>query len=188
MPSAELPDDSARDWVVVAVLGRAWGRRGELIATSLTSGPERFSGLEQVYLFGPPGAPGASRPLKLESVWEHRAQLVFKFQGIDSISDAEPLTGAEVRIPREQRAPLAGDEYYQSDLIGCDVVERATGESLGRVVEFQEWGGPQILQVGVEGGEPLLIPFVRAFCVEIDVAGRRIVVDLPEGLKELNVR
>jgi 16S rRNA processing protein RimM len=121
-------------------------------------------------------------------VWEHRAQLVFKFQGIDSISDAEPLAGAEVRIPLAERAPLAADEYYQSDLVGCEVVERRTGESLGRVIEFQDLGGPQILQVGAEGGEPLLIPFVRAFCVEIDVGGRRILVDLPEGLKELNVR
>jgi ribosomal 30S subunit maturation factor RimM len=32
----------------------------------------------------------------------------------------------------------------------------------------------------------LLIPFVRAICVEIDPAARRIAVELPEGLKDLN--
>jgi 16S rRNA processing protein RimM len=175
--------------VTVAVLGKTWGRRGELIAVSMTSGPERFDGVEQVYLFGSAGAPGGSRPLAVESVWEHRGQLVFKFRGIDSISDAEPFEGAEVRVPSGARAPLPDGEYYQSDLIGCEVVDRSTGERLGKVDAFQESGGPMLLAVSREdAGEPLLIPFARAICVEIDVPGRRIAVDLPEGLKELNVR
>jgi 16S rRNA processing protein RimM len=179
------PERSAADaaWVTVAVLGRVWGRRGELEATSLTSGPQRFQGVQQVYLFRPDGAPEA-RPLPLESVWEHRGRLVFKFRGIDSISDAEPLQGAEVRLPREERAPLAEGEYYQSDLVGCEVVERATGERLGSVVGWQELGGPLLLDVR-GAGKPVLVPFVRSICVEIDVPGRRIAVDLPEGLKDL---
>jgi 16S rRNA processing protein RimM len=177
------------DWVTLALLGRTWGRHGELIAMSLTSGPERFSGLEHVYLFGSEGAPGALRPIELECVWEHRGQLVFKFRGIDSISEAERLEGAEVRVPREQRAELPQDEYYQSDLIGCEVFDHANGERLGSVTALQDSGGPLLLEVGGAGRtEPLLIPFARAICVEIDVAARRIAVDLPEGLKELNVR
>lgn len=177
------------DWVTLAVLGKKWGRHGELIATSLTSGPERFSGLEHVYLFDPEGGPGAFRLIEIESVWEHRGQLVFKFRGIDSISDAERLEGAEVRVPREQRAALPRGEYYQSDLIGCQVVDRATGGGVGSVRAIQDSGGPLLLEVGGEDkGEPLLIPFVKAICVDIDVDARRIVVDLPEGLKELNVR
>jgi 16S rRNA processing protein RimM len=177
------------DWIAVAVLGRTWGRHGELVATSFTSGPERFSGLERVYLFDARDAGGAERPLDLEWVHEYRGQLVFKFRGIDSISDAEPLEGAEVRIPRELRAGLPDGEYFQSDLVGCGVFERAGGGHLGKVTALHEYGGPALLEVrGESAGEPLLIPFVRAICVEIDVAGRRIVVDLPEGLKEVNVR
>ena len=37
-------------------------------------------------------------------------------------------------LPLEERPPLPQGEYYQSDLVGCEVVERATGQSLGRVV------------------------------------------------------
>jgi ribosomal 30S subunit maturation factor RimM len=61
-------------------------------------------------------------------------------------------------------------------------VEHAGGTSLGRVAAVQEFGGPALLEV--EGG--LLIPFARSICLEIDMARRRIVVDLPEGLKDLN--
>jgi 16S rRNA processing protein RimM len=108
--------------------------------------------------------------------------LIFKFRGVDSISDAEPLAGAEVRVPLSERAPLEPGEFFQSDLVGCEVVDRRTGESLGRVSGWEESGGPGLLVV--EGG--LLIPFARAICVEIHTEARRIAVELPEGLKELN--
>jgi 16S rRNA processing protein RimM len=111
--------------------------------------------------------------------------LVFKFRGIDSIADAEPLRGAELRIPREHRAPLPEGEYYQSDLVGCEVVDRNSGEKLGVVTGWREYGGPPLLEVNVGQGEPQLVPFAGAICVGIDVPGRRIVVDLPEGLLDL---
>ncbi len=171
--------------MALAVLGRVWGRRGELSALPLSGGADRFQKLRQVFLFGAEGAGGEDRPHEIESVWEHRGRLIFKFRGIDSISEAERLRGAEVRIPREWRAPLPEGEYYHSDLVGCEVVERQSGRRLGVVSGWREYGGPPLLEVR-DQGEPLLIPFARAICVEIDVAGRRIVVDLPEGLKELS--
>lgn len=173
--------------MAIALLGRAWGRRGELQAVSLSRGLERFRELREVFLFGGEGAPGAERRFEVESVWEHRGRLVLKFRGVDSIADAETLQGAEVRVPRSQRAPLEAGEYYQSDLIGCQVVERATGEPVGTVSGWRECGGPLLIEVrAAERAEPILVPFVRAICVEIDVERRRILVDLPEGLKELS--
>jgi len=32
----------------------------------------------------------------------------------------------------------------------------------------------------------LLVPFAQAICVEVDTHAKRILVDLPEGLKDLN--
>jgi ribosomal 30S subunit maturation factor RimM len=77
---------------------------------------------------------------------------------------------------------LDRDEYFESDLIGCEVIERDGGASLGPVVALRDGGSSGVLEV--EGG--LLIPFVRAICVAIQPEARRIVVDLPAGLKELN--
>jgi 16S rRNA processing protein RimM len=88
----------------------------------------------------------------------------------------------EVRIPLAERTELAPGEFFQSDLVGCEVVDRKSGERVGRVEAWQDGGGSGLLVV--EGG--LLIPFARSICVEIDVQARRIVVELPEGLRELN--
>jgi 16S rRNA processing protein RimM len=89
----------------------------------------------------------------------------------------------EVRIPISQRISLEPGEFFQSDLIGCEVIDRRTGESIGRVSDWQDSGGAGLLVVG---DDELLIPFVRAICVEIDPSSRRIAVELPEGLKDLN--
>jgi 16S rRNA processing protein RimM len=177
-----LPEDS--QWVTIARLGRAWGNRGELAAIALTSRPERFQRLREVFLFRDE-APVGSGGIEVEKVWEHGRGWVFKFHGVDTISQAELLERAEVRVPRADRLPVEQDEHYVSDLMGCEVRDRATGELLGTVTGWQDAGGSGLLEVG-NGDDPLLIPFARSLCVEIDTVAKRIVVNLPEGLKDLN--
>jgi 16S rRNA processing protein RimM len=167
-------------WVTVALLGKPRGNRGEVTALAFSNKPERFQSLHDVYLFA--GTHTGPRHFVVEQVWFHDRTLVFKFQGVDSISDAELLSRSEVRIPLAERAPLGAGEFFQSELIGCTVVERATGEPLGLVQDWDDAGGSGLLVL--EGG--MLIPFARSICVEIDPAARRIAVELPEGLKDLN--
>jgi 16S rRNA processing protein RimM len=166
-----LPDS---EWVTVALLGRTRGNRGEITAYPLSSKPERFESLREVWLFG------AGEKYEVESTWFHDTTLIFKFRGVDTISDAEKLSGNEVRIPISERVALEPGEFFESDIVGCEVVDRRTGRSLGRVSAWQDGGGSGVLAVG-----DLLIPFARSICVEIDPAERRIAVELPEGLEDL---
>jgi 16S rRNA processing protein RimM len=166
-----LPDS---EWVTVALLGRTRGNRGEITAYPLSSKPERFESLREVWLFG------AGEKYEVESTWFHDTTLIFKFRGVDTISDAEKLSGNEVRIPISERVALEPGEFFESDIVGCEVVDRRTGRSLGRVSAWQDGGGCGVLAVG-----DLLIPFARSICVEIDPAERRIAVELPEGLEDL---
>ena len=168
-------------WVTVAKLGRAWGIRGELAAVALTSKPERFQKLREVFLFrdGRTLEPGR---FQVESVREHLRVWLFKLQGVDTMSQAELLEHAEVRIPLAERPALDESEHYLSDLIGCQVRDRITGDLVGTVTGWQDAGGAGLLEVGGE----LLIPFARSICVDIDTGAKRIFVNLPEGLKDLN--
>ena len=166
----------ADGWVAIAVLGKTRGNRGELTAVPLSGKPERFEALEEVFLFG------SGTRYEVESTWFHQGTLIFKFRGVDTISAAELLAGAEVRVPLAQRMPLDPGEFFQDDLIGCQVVDRRTGQTLGKVSGWEDGGGAGLLVV--DGG--LLIPFARSICVEIDPAAKQIAVELPEGLKDLN--
>ncbi len=166
-------------WVTVALLGKTRGNRGEVTALALSSRPERYERLREVRLFR---GESAGEPAEVERTWFHDGTLIFKFQGIETIDDAARLSGAEVRVPASERVALDPDEFFESDLIGCEVVDRRTGEPLGRVTGWQDAGGAGLLEVDGDW----LIPFARSICVEIDPAARRIAVELPEGLKDLN--
>ncbi len=177
------------EWVTIARIQRARGRSGEVSAVPLSSRPERFSTLQEVVLCGDAGPLFEGRPVGVEQVWHHGQRVIFKFRGVDSIPDAERLRGAEIRIPLGQRPAPPEGEYYHSDLVGCEVVERATGQVLGVVENWRDYGGAGLLEVNrPAGGGELLIPFASSICVEIDPRARRIVVELPEGLKEVNSR
>jgi len=167
---------TAAGWIAIAVLGKTRGNRGEVTAFPLSGKPERFEALQEVFLFG------AGTRYEVESTWFHQGTLIFKFRGVDSISEAELLSGAEVRVPLEQRTPLDPGEFFQDDLLGCQVIDRRTGEALGAVTGWEDGGGSGLLVV--DSG--LLIPFARSICVEIDPQAKRIAVELPEGLKDLN--
>jgi 16S rRNA processing protein RimM len=161
------------DRVTVAGLKRARGIKGELIAVSLTTDPDRFDLLHEVVLM-PSG-----RTLAVEKVWWHGDKPIFKFEGIDSMNDAELLVGQQVTISPEERLPLEEGEYYFTDLVGCEIFEN--GESLGVVDGYLETGGPVVLEVG-----KLMIPFVPEICQTVDIDKKRIDVTLPEGLRDLN--
>jgi len=136
-------------------------------------------------LFGAQGFPDAPARLAVEEVWWHGPRLIFKFAGVDSIDAAEALRGAEVRVPFEERFALPPEEYYHSDLVGCEVIDRDSQRRLGEVTGFLEQGASGLLEVNA-GNQELLIPFAAAICVEVDLARKRIVVAPPEGLLELN--
>ena len=185
---------------------RARGNKGEVAAEILTDFPERLTKLREVFLGAPQGNAEPHR-VALKSCWlnqNHRSQIVFHFEGVNSISEAEKLRGFEVLLPLEQRVILSAGQYFVSDLIGCSVFETLSslpvlesppcslGEApalLGTVRDVQfpgdEMPGTPLLEVDTSKGE-LLIPLAEDICTKIDPAGRRIDVVLPEGLNGLN--
>ena len=138
----------------------------------------------------PAGKPPAQpRQVELIAHWQHKGGIVLHFQGISSISAAETLQGLIVAIPKAQRAPLAEDEVYTGDLIGCQLVDVAPPVPVvvGEIEEVDRTAGPVALLV-VQGttGE-VLIPFAKAFLRKIDLESKRVEMALPEGLVDLNV-
>ena len=158
------------------MLGKPRGNRGELTAESLSSRPERFARLGEVRLLGD----GAL--YHVDEIWVHEGVLVIKFRGVDSITDAEKLRGAEVQVPIAERITLEPGEYFHSDVIGCEVRERGSGRLVGHVTRLEEFGGAPLIEI--DGGR-LLIPFVKAICVDIRPEAKRIEVELPAGLEDL---
>jgi 16S rRNA processing protein RimM len=157
------------------------GIRGELTAEVYSSQPGRAERLREVRL----EKGGASRLAQVERAWYHGDRLVLKFEGIDSISGAEPWEGSDLLVKEEDRVRPAEGEYSHQDLIGCTLVNETGGDTAGVVRGVEDYGGAPLLKVEAVDGREILVPFARAICREIDVAGKTIRVQLPVGLLDL---
>jgi 16S rRNA processing protein RimM len=193
-------------WILVARILRARGNKGEVAAELLTDFPERITKLKEVFI-GQDGGKNEPRRAGVKSCWlsqNHRGQIVFHFDGVNSISEAEKFRGLEVLLPFEQRVTLPAGQYFVADLIGCSVFENpvsppvvssspcSMGETpalLGTVSDVQFLGegmsGTPLLKVETSSGE-ILIPLAADFCINIDTKARRIDVLLSEELRDLN--
>ena len=156
------------------------GRRGEVAAELHTSFPERF--VERRHLSAL-ASDGSRRELQLEQHWFHKGHVILKFAGVESISDADRLSGMELQIREEQRAELEAGAVYISDLVGCSLFDR--GGLIGTVAGVRFGAGEAPLLVVRRGEGEFLVPYAEAFLTNVSFQGRRIEMKLPEGLLEL---
>jgi 16S rRNA processing protein RimM len=167
------------DLVVVGRVGRPQGIKGEVTVEVRTDDPDaRF-------------APGSTLlsdegPLTVAQSRDHSGKLVVLFEGVADRNGAEALRGRVLQVDARTLPPLEDeDEYYDSQLVGL-VVEQRDGTVLGSVVDVLHLPHGDVLAVDRDAGSELLVPFVRAMVPTVDVAGGRVVVELPEGLLELS--
>lgn len=169
-----------RERVVVAEILRPRGNRGEVIARSQTDVPGRLEQLKRAQIRL---RDGSDVEVEIAEAWEHKGDWVLKFAGVDSINAAERFSGSDLWLAAAERGSLPEGEFFQSDLVGCTVIDVATGKQLGVVEGWQQYGGPPLMELQIDGRQ-VLIPFVSAEC-QVDVAGRTIGIECPEGLLDL---
>jgi 16S rRNA processing protein RimM len=177
---------SPETWVLLAHIVRPQGRHGEVLAEIFTDFPEHFAQRKRLFLRpAATGQPDAMREVKVVSHWLHKGRVVLKFAQVDSMAEAENLRGFDLVIPREERMPLSGDAVYVSDLLGVRVIDVSRGGLIdaGEITDVEPEGpGPAMLVVRSPAGDEILIPFVRAYLRKMDLEGKRLEMDLPEGL------
>ncbi|MCI0659586.1 MAG: ribosome maturation factor RimM [Acidobacteria bacterium] len=171
----------SEELISVARIVRPHGRHGEVVADLLTDFPERFEQLDAPLIRR---TDGNLLTLKIERSRLTAGRIVIKFSGVESIDDAEQLRNALLQVGREQLVPLPADTYYDFELIGCQVTT-GDGQRLGSVSNIHRYGAAPLLVVVDEEKGERLIPLVRSICLEIDIAGKRILVEPPEGLLDL---
>ena len=172
----------ASEFITLAVVIKTQGRRGEVAVEPQTSIPDRFrQGMKLSALT----KDGRRRQVQIEDFWPHKEFLVVKFAGVETISDAELLIGAELQVPIGERAELESGWMYLSDLVGCTVFDG--GREIGAVQDVQFGAGEAPLLI-VNGGAklPYEIPFAEAYLEKVDMDRKQIRMRLPEGLLDVN--
>jgi len=171
------------DAILIGVVARTHGNRGEVIVNAETDFPEeRFHDGAVLITRARDGSFGT---LEVASMRMHQGRPVILFKGIGSMDDAELLAGTELRIVEDEDDAelLEEGEFFHRDLIGCAVVTEG-GDPVGEVTAVEGDRGNTRLVVRSKRNE-VLIPLADEICT-VDVANKRITVRPPEGLLELN--
>jgi 16S rRNA processing protein RimM len=169
------------DMALVGRIARAHGNRGQVIVDPVTDFPEeRFKPGSVLHI----RRGEATEPVSIESVRFHRGRPIVGLSGVDTMDAAEALAGIELRIAADALQPLPAGSFYHHDLVGCGV-RTPRGETVGRVtaVEGDAAGSRLVIESG--NGE-VLIPIAEGIVRDIDLAGKIIVVEPPEGLLDVN--
>ncbi len=158
--------------ICVARIGAAHGVRGEVKLWTFTEDPLA------VRHYGPLTSKDGMRQFEVTHAREAKDHLVATLKGITTREEAERLNGIELYIAREKLPETDEDEYYHADLIGLAAVT-ATDAPIGRVIAIHNFGAGDIIEIAPPQGSTLLLPFTNAVVPTVDLAGGRVVIELP---------
>lgn len=168
--------------IAVGVIRRPHGIRGEISVEPLTDDPGRFAELDRLYLVRPDRS--GTEETRIESARVHGQRVLLKIEGVETPERVRELAGWTLEIAPEDARTLEENEYFLHDLEGLSVVT-PEGRTVGTVAAVIEGGGGILLGVKKVAGGSFDLPFASSICTEIDLAGGRIVADLPDGLENL---
>jgi 16S rRNA processing protein RimM len=159
-------------YICVARIGAAHGVRGAIKLWTFTEDPLA------IQRYGPLMTKDGARQFEVTHAREAKSHLVATLKGVATREDAERLNGVELYVAREQLPAPAEDEYYHADLIGLAAVT-TDGEPLGQVTAIHNFGAGDIIEIAPPHGVTLLLPFTNAVVPSVDLAGGRVVIELP---------
>jgi len=179
--------------VVVGRIGRPHGVKGAATIEVRTDEPDKR------FAVGARLLTDSGLDLTVASATWHSGRLLVTFEGYEDRTAVEQLRNALVSVdrPADER-PEDPEEFYDSDLEGCEVVVDGSdsdgdsdgvviGVGIGVVREVSHLPGQDLLVVVTPDEREVLIPFVSEFVPQIDVSAKRIVITPPEGLLEPGV-
>jgi 16S rRNA processing protein RimM len=160
--------------VLLGRIAAAHGIRGEVLIKTFTAEPESIGA------YGPLSDKGGTRTFEIESLRVTSKGVVARLKGVADRNAAEAVRGTELYIERERLPAAAEGEFYHADLIGLLAVDRG-GKAIGEIVAVHNFGAGDLIEVRLRGSAKTeLIPFTDTAVPEVDIAGRRAVVVLPE--------
>ncbi len=167
-----MSNENKEDLVCVGAIAGSFGVKGEVRLKSFCAEPAAIS----IYA---PLTDETGRSYDVDIKRTIKNGLAARLSGVPSKEAADALRGTKLYAPRDRLPALDEDEFYYTDLVGLAVLD-AGGTKLGSVKAVLNHGAGDLLEVN-SGVGVVLLPFTRDAVPTVDLAGRRIIVDPPEG-------
>jgi 16S rRNA processing protein RimM len=165
------------DYVCVGAIAGSFGVKGEVRLKSFCTEPEAIAS------YGPLFTEDGSRSYTVTLTRPVANGLGARLSGVQTKEQADALKGTSLFVARDKLPATGDDEFYYADLIGLDVHDTG-GAPVGKLHAIHNHGAGDLLEILGPGMKTaLLLPFTRAAVPTIDLAARRVIIDLPEGLE-----
>ena len=162
--------------ICLGQIGAPHGVRGEVRLHSFTANPTAIA------TYGPLETEDG-RVFKIESLRPAKHAFVAKLSGVADRDTAERLANTKLYVPRERLPePAEANEFYHADLIGLRAVDN-DGRECGTVVAVHNFGAGDIIEIAPASGATMLLPFSNAVVPTVDIAGGRVVIELPHEIE-----
>lgn len=121
------------------------------------------------------------REVVVQSYRNHKNFLLVKFEGIDSVEEAEKLKNLQIKIDSDEVGELEENEFYFHEIIGCEVFDE-NGKLLGEIIEILTPGANDVWVIKGQNGKEILIPYIEDVVKKIDIENKKIDIEVMEGL------
>ncbi|WP_010530638.1 ribosome maturation factor RimM [Lentibacillus jeotgali] len=166
------------DMLNVGKIVNTHGIKGDVKVQRITDFEERFDIGNQLIL---EKENGQTLNLEIDGHRDHKGFGLLHFKSYDNINDVEQFKGRLLKIPRDQLADLAENEFYYHEIIGC-AVYLTSGEKLGTIKEILAPGANDVWVTEREEGKDVLVPYIADVVKEVDVSDKKVVIEPMEGL------
>lgn len=112
--------------------------------------------------------------------------VIFKFEGIDTDLRAKRFVGTRIYYPHCEMPEKEETELRSIKALTGYTIELSDGTALGHVDSVDDSSANILLYVSTPGGEEIIIPFHNDFLIDYSISDRRICLQLPDGLLDLN--
>ncbi len=162
--------------IVIGKIVAPHGVRGDIRILPQTDKPEQFLKLKYLLLHD-------GRKLTVKSARFHKRMVLVSTAELPDMNAAELLRDQEVLINAEDLPKLEEGQFYVADLIGLPVFDEQ-GKQIGTFKDALSTGSNDVYVIAVPGEKDVLLPALKIYVKEINIAEKRIVVELPEWVDE----
>ena len=121
------------------------------------------------------------REVVVQSYRNHKNFLLVKFEGIDSVEEAEKLKNLQIKIDSDEVGELEENEFYFHQIIGCEVFDE-NDKNLGEIIDILTPGANDVWVIKGENGKEILIPYIEDVVKKIDITSKKVNIEVMEGL------
>ena len=121
------------------------------------------------------------REVVVQSYRNHKNFLLVKFEGIDSVEEAEKFKNLQIKIDSDEVGELEENEFYFHQIIGCEVFDE-NDKNLGEIIDILTPGANDVWVIKGENGKEILIPYIEDVVKQIDITNKKVNIEVMEGL------